>query len=190
MARDDAVDEAVFKRVGVVRVRQTADLFDTAKVLDSRRLPEGPKLAIVAAADAPGLIAANALFELGGEAAALSDASIEQLNQFSPFSRGKGRPTDLPPNSSAATYGRATEICLNDDGTDGVLIVYVPADAPPSDVAGSIIEAAKEAEKPILTAWMGGRELRAAREMLTKNDIPTYETPEQAVRTLRHHVQV
>src|SRR5208283_580520 len=35
MAGDDAVYDAAFRRVGVVRVREIADLFDAARVLDS-----------------------------------------------------------------------------------------------------------------------------------------------------------
>ena len=40
MAGDDAVYDAAFRRVGVVRVREIAELFDAAEVLDSERLPQ------------------------------------------------------------------------------------------------------------------------------------------------------
>lgn len=45
MAWDDAVYDAAFRRAGVVRVREIADLFDAAEVLRSRALPRGPGLA-------------------------------------------------------------------------------------------------------------------------------------------------
>jgi acetyltransferase len=47
MVGDDRVYDAAFKRAGVVRVKEVADLFTAAEVLDSRRLPKGPRLAIV-----------------------------------------------------------------------------------------------------------------------------------------------
>jgi acetyltransferase len=47
MAGDDAVYEAAFRRAGVVRVGEIAELFDAAKVIDSKRLPEGPRLSFV-----------------------------------------------------------------------------------------------------------------------------------------------
>jgi acetyltransferase len=183
MAGDDAVYEAVFKRVGVVRVREIVDLFDAAKVLDSRRLPNGPRLAIVAAAGAQSLMATNALLNLGGEAATLSDENVERLNEYLPPSWRRGHPIDMPQDASTAAYRLATETCLADDGTDGVLVVYVPSDAPPLDVARAVVESAKEAHKPTIAAWMGASELRPAREELTRNSIPTYQTPEQAVKT-------
>jgi Acyl-CoA synthetase (NDP forming) len=42
MAGDDAVYEAAFRRAGVVRVGEIAELFNAARVLDSKRLPAGP----------------------------------------------------------------------------------------------------------------------------------------------------
>jgi acetyltransferase len=184
MAGDDAVYEAAFKRVGVVRVKETVDLLDAAKVLDSQRLPGGRRLAIVTAGGAQGLMATNALLNLGGEVARLSDASAERLNEHLPATWAKGHPVDLPGNTDAAHYALATETCVADPGADGVLVVYVPMDAAPADdVAKAVIDAAKYTRKPIIAAWMGAKELMAAREMLNKNNIPTYATPEQAVRT-------
>src|SRR4030065_546838 len=50
MAGDDAVYEAAFRRAGAVRVGEIAELFNAAQVLDSKRLPAGPRLAIVTSA--------------------------------------------------------------------------------------------------------------------------------------------
>jgi acetyltransferase len=69
MAGYDAVYEAAFRRAGVVRVGEIAELFDAAEVLDSKRLPAGPRLAIVTSAGGPGVMATDALIHLGGELA-------------------------------------------------------------------------------------------------------------------------
>jgi acetyltransferase len=184
MADEDAIYEAAFRRVGVVRVREIADLFDAAKVLDSRKLPTGPKLAIVTSAGGQGLMAANALLNIGGELARLSEASMERLNRFSPPFWRKGNPIDLPADADASRYAEATGICLADPGADGVLVIYVPVDAAlPDAVARAVVDTAKKAHKPTIAAWMGTKEVRAAREILTENNIPTNATPEQAVKT-------
>ncbi|MFZ7110161.1 MAG: GNAT family N-acetyltransferase [Desulfatiglandales bacterium] len=183
IAGDDAVYEAAFKRVGVVRVKEIADLFDTAEVLDFRNLPRGHRLAIVTAAGGPGVMAADTLIDQGGELARLSEESMERLNGFLPPLWSKGNPLDVLGDADAARYGRAIQTCLNDPGTDGVLVIYVPMDtAPPDEVAAAVIDIAKKTRKPIVTAWMGGEHVRGAREMLTQNGIPSYGTPEKAVR--------
>ena len=66
MAGDDAVYDAAFRRVSVVRVREIADLFDAAEILDSTKLPRGPRLAIVTNAGGPGVMATDSLIDIGG----------------------------------------------------------------------------------------------------------------------------
>lgn len=183
MAGDDAIYEAAFKRAGVVRVKEIADLFDAAEVLESRRLPVGPRLAIVTAAGGPGVMATDALIDLGGELARLSDESIEQLNRLLPAFWSKGNPVDVLGDADALRYGRAINACLNDPGVDGVLVIYVPMDtALPDEVAGAVLDNAKDVNKPVLAAWMGAGKVRPSMERLAQNDIPVYETPEEAVR--------
>lgn len=184
MAGDDTIYEAAFKRVGVVRVRDIEDLFDAAEVLDSRKLPGGPRLAIVTAAGGPGVMATDALIDLGGELARLSPETIGKLNNALPPHWSKGNPVDVLGDADTARYVTAMDACLADSGVDGVLVIYVPMSiAGSEDVARAVIDSAKKSWKPIITAWMGGRQVRNAREMLVQNNIPTYETPEEAVRT-------
>ncbi len=183
MAGDDAIYEAAFKRAGVLRVKEIADLFDCAEILDSRKLPKGPRLAIVTAAGGPGVMATDALIELGGELARLSDESMERLNSILPPFWSKGNPIDLLGDADASRYAQAAQICLNDSGVDGVLVIYVPMDtAAPDEVAQAVIDTAKGSWKPILAAFMGADKVRSALEKLARNNIPNYETPEQAAR--------
>jgi acetyltransferase len=186
MAGDDAIYDAAFKRVGVVRVREIADLFDAAAVLDSRRLPLGPRLAIVTVAGGLGVMATDSLIDLGGELAELSPKTIETLNRALPPHWSKGNPVDVfgDTDTDTARYVKAMGACLEDPGVDGLLVIYVPMKAAgPEDVARAVIDSATKTGKPIIATWMGGRQVRNAREMLIQNNIPTYETPEQAVRT-------
>jgi acetyltransferase len=183
MAGDDAIYEAAFKRVGVMRVKEIADLFDAAEVLHSQKLPQGPRLAIVTAAGGPGVMATDALIDFGGELATLSDESLQQLNQCLPSFWSKSNPIDVLGDANAARFGMATKICVSDPGVDGILVIYVPSEtAPPDEVAQIVFDNAKETVKPIITAWLGAKGVRPAMEMLDRNRIPTYETPEEAVK--------
>ena len=78
LATSDRVYDAVFRRVGVVRVKTVADLFNTAGVLYSKHLPKGPRLLILTNAFGIGMMAVNTLYELGGKAAELSAESPPQ----------------------------------------------------------------------------------------------------------------
>src|SRR5450756_1144407 len=59
IAGGDEVYEAAFRRAGVVRVHEVADLFHAAEVLDSHLLPTGPDVAIVTNAGGLGVMATD-----------------------------------------------------------------------------------------------------------------------------------
>jgi acetyltransferase len=184
MAGDDAVYDAAFRRVGVVRVREMAGLFNTARVLDSERLPQGPRLAIVTDAGGPGIMATDVLIDLGGELARLSDESIKEIGSFSPPYWSKANPVDVLGDADIARYLGALTTCLADPGVDGVLVIYVPQQSAPSDeLATEVTRLAKGTRKPIITTWMGGKEVEKGRRIFIENNLPTCETPEEAVKT-------
>jgi acetyltransferase len=184
MAGDDAVYEAAFRRAGAVRVGEIAELFDAAEVLDSKRLPAGPRLAIVTSAGGPGVMATDALIHLGGELAELSGESIKQLNAFLPAYWSKANPVDVLGDATVDRFTKALTICLGDPMVDGVLVIYVPTDSAPStQVAQAVADLARNSSKPIIATWMGAEGVEEGRHIFVESSIPTYDTPEEAVRT-------
>ena len=184
MAGDDAVYEAAFRRAGVVRVGEIAELFDAAEVLDSKRLPAGPRLAIVTSAGGPGVMATDTLMQLGGELAKLSPESMKQLNALLPPYWSKSNPVDLLGDANIDRFVKALAICIGDPMVDGVLVIYVPLDSAPStQLAQAVADAAKNTCKPVIAAWMGAESVAEGRRIFVGNSIPNYDTPEEAVRT-------
>ena len=183
MAGDDAVYEAAFRRAGIVRVHEIAELFNAAEVLDSQRLPAGPRLAVVTAAGGPGVMATDAIIEQGGELAKLSEESMKELNAFLPPYWSRGNPIDVLGGATVDRLTKPLTLCLRDRSVDGVLVIYVPLDSAPSnEVAQAVVEIAKTTFKPVITTWMGAKDVEQGRQILVNSNIPTYETPEEAVR--------
>ena len=56
----------------------------------------------------------------------------------------------------------------------------------PDALAGQVVEFAKTSPKPVIAAWVGGEHVEKGRDVLVRGNIPTYETPEEAVRTYLH----
>lgn len=184
MAGDDAVYEAAFRRAGVVRVGEIAELFNAAQVLDSTRLPAGPRLAIVTSAGGPGVMATDALIHLGGELANLSPESMKELNALLPPYWSKANPVDLLGDATVERFAKALTICLGDHQVDAALVIYVPMDSAPStQVAQAVADSTKNAWKPVIATWMGATDVEEGRRIFVENNIPNYDTPEEAVRT-------
>jgi acetyltransferase len=178
------VYDAAFKRLGLLRVDEIEDLFNCASVLSSRHLPKGAKLAIITNAGGPGIMASDAVINCGGELAELSKESISALEKILPPYWSKGNPIDIMEEANAERYEKVLNICLSDQNVDGIIVIYTPQGAAQSiELAKRVIELTKRRIKPILTVWMGGSEAEEARKLFYLNEIPTYSTPEKAVKT-------
>lgn len=184
LAGDNAIYDAAFKRAGVVRVKEVEDMFNCASVLDTNLLPKGPRVAIVTNAGGPGVMAVDSVIENKLVLANLSEETIKSLDSFLPKYWSRANPVDILGDADVERYEKAINYCISDQNVDGLIIIYTPQGAaPPTDLANSIVSNAKQRKKPILTVWIGGSDLDEAREIFYQNDIPTYETPEKAVRT-------
>jgi acetyltransferase len=190
LAGDFAVYEAAFKRAGVVMVDEIGDLFNCASVLDSRFLPAGPNLAVVTNAGGPAVLAADSIASHGGQLAQLSEESMKMLNAALPPYWSRGNPLDILGDADVARYELAVKTCIADPKVDGLLVIYTPqGTTQPTRLAESVTKIAADRRKPMLTVWMGESSVRDSREVFHRNDIPTYSTPEDAVRTYSYMYQ-
>ena len=76
---------------------------------------------------------------------------------------------------------------LNDENIDGILIIFTQQAVSESvEIAKNIVELVRNKtyqNKTILTSFMGFGAVQEANTILNANNIPTYTTPEQAIKT-------
>jgi acetyltransferase len=187
LSGEDDIYDAAFKRAGIVRVDEIADLFNAAEVLGTQPLPKGPRLAVITNAGGPGVMATDSLIAQGGRLAHLSQKTLDSLNAVLPPFWSHGNPIDVLGDAHADRYRIAVEACLNDENIDGILIVYTQQAVSESvEIAKSIVELVRSKtyqNKTILTSFMGSGAVQEANKILNANNIPTYSTPEQAIKT-------
>jgi acetyltransferase len=187
LSGEDAIYDAAFKRAGVVRVEEIADLFNAAEVLGTQPLPKGPNLAIITNAGGPGVMTTDALIARNGKLAKLSKKTIDSLNAVLPTFWSHGNPIDVLGDAKADRYRAAVEACLNDENVDGILIIFTQqAVSEAVEISKGIVELVRGKvyhNKTIVTSFMGYGAVQEANNILNANNIPTYLTPEQAVKT-------
>jgi acetyltransferase len=187
LSGEDAIYDAAFKRAGIVRVEEIADLFNAAEVLGTQPLPKGSNLAIITNAGGPGVMTTDALIGHRGKLAPLSKKTLDSLNAVLPNFWSHGNPIDVLGDAKADRYRAAVEACLNDPNVDGILVIFTQQAVSESiEIAKSIVELVKGKayqNKTILTSFMGYGAVQEANNILNANNIPTYSTPEQAVKT-------
>jgi acetyltransferase len=183
---EDDIYDAVFRRVGIVRVDTINELFDCAKSLSMQPSPCSPNLTIITNASGPGLLAADQLHLKGGKLSHLKSASKDELKKILPYYCSASNPIDILEEAKPDRFKSVMEFCLKDEQTEGsVLVIYSPQGlTDPSNIAEMAIDLAKKTKKTLLVALMGeDRSCQEARKMLHHNNIPSFRTPEEAVST-------
>jgi acetyltransferase len=189
MAGVDAVYEAAFQRAGIERIFQIDEMFDCAEILARQQPPKGARVAILTNAGGPGVMTTDALIDRAGILAELSADTIARLNEVLPPFWSHGNPVDLLGDALPDRYSRALEILLKEKEVDAVLVILTPqAMTDPTGTAHAIARTAAKGHKPILAAWMGGNSVHEGIHVLNAANIPTYTTPEKAVRAFMHLV--
>ena len=183
----DEVLDAAFRRCGVLRVYNIADLFYMAEVLGKQPRPKGPRLTVLTNAGGPGVLATDALVANGGELAKLSDKTIQKLNEFLPAHWSHGNPVDVLGDADSERYAKAIEIAAQDPNSDGLLVVLAPQGMTnPSEIAERLKPYAHSSGKPLLASWMGGTSIAAGEAILNNVGIPTFPYPDTAARAFTY----
>ncbi len=179
----DGILEAAFRRSGVLRVTNIADLFYMAEVLAKQPHPNGPRLTILTNAGGPGVLATDALIGSGGELAGISPQTMEALDQLLPAHWSHSNPIDILGDAAPERYAKAVEIVAKDPCSDGLLVVLTPqAMTDPTRTAEQLRPYARIEGKPILASWMGGADVAAGESILNRSNIPTFPYPDTAAR--------
>lgn len=189
MAGVDSVYAAAFQRAGIERIFQIEDMFDCAELLARHQPPKGDRLAIVTNAGGPGVMTTDHLLSRDGTLATISPETLAKLNEFLPSCWSHGNPVDVLGDAPPDRYAKAVDIVLQDPGVDAVLVILTPqAMTDSTGAARALIQGVGKSHKPVLAAWMGGHTVAEGTHLLDQAGIPTYDTPEKAVRAFMHLV--
>ncbi len=183
LAGRDAVYDAAFRRAGMLRVHDIGGLFGAVETMGLDLKVTGERLAILTNGGGVGVMATDALMDYGGQLAELSEETMSALNAVLPRTWSHGNPVDIIGDAPGARYGAALEILLKDRNADAVLVLNCPtAIASGTEAASAVIATVGGKRHSVLTSWLGESAAAESRRMFSQNRIPTYFTPERAVR--------
>ncbi|MBV7415730.1 bifunctional acetate--CoA ligase family protein/GNAT family N-acetyltransferase [Aeromonas sp. sif2433] len=170
----DNVYDAAIRRAGMLRVRDTHELFATVETLSHSLTLKGERLAILSNGRGLANMAADVLLERGGKLAM--------------------PPQDIGSDADVDAYRQALDALLQGDGTDAILLIHAPSlTARGAALAGNLIDFIKQHPRArrfnILTNWAGEYSAQAGRRLFNEAGIPTYRTPESAVTAFMHMVE-
>ncbi|MCL5777702.1 CoA-binding protein [Limibaculum sp. FT325] len=98
-ATADAVVGAALDRAGILRIRDLEEMFDAAEILDHPVAADGDRLAVIANGTGAGVLAADAVADMGERLARLSPGTLAALGRDLPAAN----PIDLGADAACST---------------------------------------------------------------------------------------
>ena len=160
--------ESLFRQAGVIRVRSLAQMFDVGQLLAEQPLPAGPRVAVLGNS--------QSLVRLAVDSVSGTDLVLARP------------PLLMDPDASGRPFPDTIHAVFEDPGVDSVTALFIPPfRTRDEDVAGVLLDAARSSGKTVVAVLMGMRSpsdhfVEAAGE--AAGELPTYATPEEAVRAL------
>ena len=190
LAGSDDVYDAALARAGILRVTTTLELFGAAETLARAKPLFGDRLVILTNGGGPGVMATDALIATGGRLASMSAGTLQKLDQLLPAAWSHGNPVDIVGDAPVDRYIAALEVLLDDPEADALLFIQSPTAIVPSvEIARACAPLIGKSRRSVFACWLGGEGMKQADEVFAESGIPTYATPEEAVRGFLHLVK-
>ena len=187
----DAVYDAAFRRSGILRVHTLEELFGAVETVGLAKRHRGNRLAIVTNGGGLGVLAADALAEAKGRLAELSDETVSTLASILPGTWSGGNPVDIIGDAPGSRYEAVLRVILEDKGVDAVLVINCPTAVIKREEAAQAVANVSVARrgKTLLASWVGAATTGEPLRIFSEAGIPSYDTPEQAIRAFMQLVE-
>ncbi|MEX2311863.1 MAG: GNAT family N-acetyltransferase, partial [Rhodospirillales bacterium] len=165
-------------------------LFSAVETLTRAKRQTGVRLMMMIIGGGLGVMAADMLGQHDIEIPELSADTIARLDAVLPDTWSRGNPVDIIGDAPGKRYTAAAQILLDDPSADALLVMHAPtAIASSVEAADAIISVAANNKKNVLASWAGGKAVGPARKRLRDAGIPSYDTPNDAIRGFLHVVE-
>jgi acetyl coenzyme A synthetase (ADP forming)-like protein len=186
MAGESDIYSGMFKQAGALEVSGLEELFDFAKALAYQPLPKHSRIQVITNGGGFGVMTTDAIVKNGLKLAQPSEKTLEKIRNSVPAYASVSNPMDLVGDADSQRYRIALENTLQDKNVDGVIVILLmQISALESDIVDVLIDMNDRFKKPLLVCSTGGEFTNIHTKMMEKEGIPTYPTPERAVKAMK-----
>jgi acyl-CoA synthetase (NDP forming) len=187
LAGKHEIYEGAFRQAGILTVRDSEELLDTAKALEISPLPRGSNVAVLSGQAGPGMAACD-VCEMGGLSLPRFSASTQKrIEELLPPLAIRTNPVDMGPAwyDSGAIKG-IVQAVLEDRKIDAIILCIMFASANRASVRVlSDLLLQWKTNKPVICCMSAPPGVWDEEiELLEQSGFPNYPTPERAAQTL------
>ncbi|WP_297215444.1 acetate--CoA ligase alpha subunit [Thermoplasma sp.] len=193
LAGSHRVYDGALKQAGVVRANSIEELFDLSLTLSLQPPMAGDNLMVVTNGGGIGVLATDQAELSGIPLQTPPDDLQAKIRQVIPSFGSTKNPIDMSAMATPEIYADTLKTVMEDERVDGLVVLYCEvANLDPSDAAKGIINGILSSKRkiPVVAGFVGGDHSKNAALYLIKNGIPTFDSPDKAVKAmaaLRNH---
>jgi acetyltransferase len=186
LAGADVAVESLLAQCGVIRVDSIEEMFVYAAAFATQPTPRGRRVGIVTNSGGPGILATDALVQLGLEVPALGEATQQRMRPVVAPEASVVNPVDMIASARGEQYEACLRAVVDDPAIDAVITIFTSLESIDSmQVAESIVRGVEgHADKPVLVCFMGKVSNKPAIQRLKAAGLPVYTFPEEAAHAL------
>ncbi|MHA1410179.1 MAG: acetate--CoA ligase alpha subunit [Candidatus Odinarchaeia archaeon] len=185
LAGSNIAYKTIFKQYGIIEVDTISDLFDYALTFSTQPIPKDSAICILTNAGGPGIITTDATEKNDLKLARFKEETIRKLQETLPPSAALYNPVDILGDAPPERYYNTLKILAEDENISAIIILLSPqVSTKPTETAYEIMKLKEKISKTLVCVFMGGPQVEEARNILSKNKIPTFSFPEDAVESV------
>jgi len=153
---NDAVFNAAFRQLGIIRAHTPEELQDFAETLAACPLPKGPRVGVVSVSGGAAILMADWCQTEGLDVVTLAPETNTRLLEVLPWFATPANPVDTTgrPLWDEGMLQATLAAVADDPGVDMLLIHVGLAPGPGKRIADEIAAVASHSNKPFLVAWL------------------------------------
>lgn len=182
LAGSYAIYSSAFRKAGIAVADTIEELYDMTKGLALLPRTDKDRVQIVTSSGGSGILSVDYAEMLGLRLANLDESSRESLRSELPSHCIVGNPLDLTGDADASRYDKVLRILVKDPNVDIILTIF----GDPIPNASDVIKKWFSSGKTIVPVYIGGGSIEVVeRRKMHESGIPTFKTPERAVKVVK-----
>jgi len=187
----DAVFSALCRQKGIIRIEDTEEFIDLAKLMTV--FPPtigGRRLGIISTSGGGGVLCADIADDFGVEVPEFETSTVEKIRQSIPSFGSPQNPVDMTAQviNTADDFRKVLTAVAEDPSVDAIVVVITMiVGTSGTRMALDLARARRETQKPIVVVWTAGEHLISEQlKILEEARVPCYSSPRRALKALAY----
>jgi acyl-CoA synthetase (NDP forming) len=174
----DRVQDALFRQLGVARVRDYDELVEQTAMFMKAPLPGGRRVGVVSHSGGIGAHLSDQLGVVGLDVPPFAEQTRQGLLDVLGERGSAANPADITGYANSPAFGPILDILLADPGQDAWVIATQGDDG----LVAKIVSAAAGTPKPVAVVWTGSQSSAVGLPALQASPVPVFSLPTGAAR--------